>query len=391
MHNPGLTEKLNRNYTLCGIHFKTETMYKVNFILLFLFLSFHKGYSAQNTYKINMPEPSSRLSSGIYYFHSVLDKRIKSKGNGSLIDKNGSQIPVEFEVGIENTLLNYIQQSVPGEQAYIPLILVIDQLHIKDAGSLKKHTLTLDIKLSVVRILEDKEFILLESSGSPSYISQGYTAGLAEKLIQQSIDPFIKGFDEYVRDNSDQQVFCNRTEIEFVYDKSFTDYSNYDTIRWDPNYKLKWEDFQGKADPASTFSAQSNCMFSFRSGIEYKGGVMKLSLYLYPCFTKKASWVVPENKQDGLLAHEQLHFDICELYIRRLRKTIAARELSVLDPGKEIQDEFEKAWKDYQSAQSQYDRETRHGLIRDQQESWVKKVNEELEGLKEFATRPATK
>ncbi len=357
-------------------------------MLLFL-LVFQQEHAAQNSYKINIPEPSSRLSSGIYYFHSVLDKRIKNKDSGSLINKNGEKVPVEFEEGIGKALLGYVQQRVPGENAYIPLILVVDQLHFTDAGNLKKHTLTLNIKISIMRILEDKEFILLESSGNPSYISQGYTAGLAEKLIQQSLDPFLKGFDDYVRDNSGQQVFCNRTEIEFVYDKSFTDYTNYDTIRWDPSYKLKWEDFQGKADPTSSFSAQSNCMFSFRSGIDYKDGVMKLSLFLYPCFTKKASWVVPENKQESLLAHEQLHFDICELYIRKLRKTITGMELSVLDPGKEIQDEFEKAWKDYQSAQSQYDRETRHGLIRDQQESWVEKVKKDLEGLEEFATQAA--
>ena len=35
--------------------------------------------------------------------------------------------------------------------------------------------------------------------------------------------------------------------------------------------------------------------------------------------SKPASWVKPDKLQDGLLAHEQLHFDICELYARRMR------------------------------------------------------------------------
>ena len=131
--------------------------------------------------------------------------------------------------------------------------------------------------------------------------------------MKQALDALINGFGQYANENSEQPTFCRKSESILIYNNEYTNYKDGDTIRWKSDYDLKWDDFQGKPAHASSFSAQSNCMFSFKSMVEYKSGVMKLSLFLYPCFTKKASWVRPGNNQDGLLKHEQLHFDICEL------------------------------------------------------------------------------
>ena len=128
-------------------------------------------------------------------------------------------------------------------------------------------------------------------------------------------------------------------------------------------------------------------MFSYKSKIEYKSGIMELSLFLYPCFTKKASWVIAKNKQDGLLSHEQLHFDICELYIRKLRKTISELQLSLMDPAGQIRIQFDQAWNDYQQAQGLYDEESRHGLIEKEQKRWEELVQKELASLQDFATQ----
>ncbi len=356
-------------------------------LLILSISSFSKQTFAQIEQVIKLQEPSFSITPRHYHLESVIDRRKNPGNNGKIFSASGKLQDVKFAQSTANSVLAYCEKILLKESTLVPIQIAIDNLQFKDIGSAAKHTLTLEIKLSVIRTIEGKEFELYGTNGSPSFISQGVTPGLAEKLIQQSIDALLKGFDEYANSNSEQQTFCDKTETAFIYDNSYTDYENSDTIRWKSDYKLNWGDFQGSPDPGSSFSAQSNCMFSYKSAIEYKAGVMSISLFLYPCFTKKASWVIAKNQQEGLLNHEQLHFDICELYIRKLRKKISETELTILDPGSQIRTAFEQAWTDYQSAQSQYDEDTRHGLIEKDQKRWEKNIVDELRTYEEFATR----
>lgn len=106
-----------------------------------------------------------------------------------------------------------------------------------------------------------------------------------------------------------------------------------------------------------------------------------------PCFTRQASWVKSDSKQDTLLMHEQGHFDLCELYGRRFRKSVQAMTLSLTGFDREINTLFQETWRAYQVEQDRYDRETEHGLITAVQLQWQALVADELEKLKEFASR----
>jgi hypothetical protein len=355
-------------------------------ILLFVSLFFLNAAHSQNEYHLNLGEAKQNVVPTHYYIQSVIDRRKDPSVNGKVLASWGKALDVKFAGKPELEIYNYIYHSITTDSSYVPIQVVIEKLSFSDRGSVSSHTLSLEVKISAVRIIEGKEFVLYVTNGAPSYKSTGVSPGLAEKLLRQVLDSFISGFNEYANSNKEQQAFCKRAIAKFVYDDSYSNYKNADTIRWKQDYKLKWEDFEGNADPSSSFSAQSNCMFSYKASVDYKSGEMTLSLLIYPCFTKKASWVIRENKQDGLLKHEQLHFDICELYIRRLRKQISALELNLLDPGAQIRIAFERAWSDYQVAQSLYDEESRHGLILDAQEKWETQVKKNLDELEEFMT-----
>ncbi|MBP6333905.1 MAG: hypothetical protein KA444_00430 [Bacteroidia bacterium] len=358
----------------------------VLFSLIFAFLLTGIQVMAQSEYFLKFSNSDVIVTPRHYFMQSVIDRRQDPKNNGKVLLASGKSAAVVFENSTQSYFSALMKKAVPSDTSLAPLHLVIDKLSYTDAGTISRHSLTLNVNLAIVRIIEGKEFVLYESKGSPNYTSRGVTDGLAEKLLLQVLTQLFTGFDAFVNENPDQQTLCTRTEAIFAYDSSFTDYETSDTIRWTPDYKLKWDDFQGKADPSSKFSAQSNCMFSYKSFADYDSGVMRLSLYLYPCFTKKASWVVAENKQDGLLRHEQLHFDICELHIRRLRQAIQNTKLNLLNPSEQIKEKFEQAWNDYQKAQAEYDLESQHGLIEKSQKYWEEKVNKELKELQTFAS-----
>jgi predicted secreted Zn-dependent protease len=155
-----------------------------------------------------------------------------------------------------------------------------------------------------------------------------------------------------------------------------------DTIYWNANRKLKWEDFKGKPDN------NTNLLAMTQAGIGYEvacnNGELKLKIYCY--FNVHKSWT-KETDSDELLRHEQVHFDITELYTRMLRKKVS--ELS--DPcGKDIKEldkSYSSIFKACADRQDDYDRESEHSLNDAQQKMWKEKVDLELKALEKFTSK----
>ena len=85
--------------------------------------------------------------------------------------------------------------------------------------------------------------------------------------------------------------------------------------------------------------------------------------------------------------HEQLHFDITELYARKIRKRF--KELQ--DMGETDYEEYVKIYyeleKELDAFQQKYDSEV---YFREQnQKEWIEKIAKELEELKEYECIPA--
>ena len=76
-----------------------------------------------------------------------------------------------------------------------------------------------------------------------------------------------------------------------------------------------------------------------------------------------------------MLTHEQKHFDIsylaAEKFIRDLRKAQLTRE----NAGQKIQQAYEASSKWMNDMQHEYDRQTRNGISRHDQEIWVDKIS----------------
>jgi predicted secreted Zn-dependent protease len=155
-----------------------------------------------------------------------------------------------------------------------------------------------------------------------------------------------------------------------------------DTIYWNANRKLTWEDFKGRPDKTTNLLAMTQAGIGYE--VACKNGELKLKIYCYFNVTK--SWTKETNSED-LLRHEQVHFDITELYTRKLRKRLS--ELS--DPcGKDIK-ELDKAYTNIFKAcadrQDAYDRESEHSLNDEQQKMWEAKIASELKALEKFASK----
>jgi hypothetical protein len=79
-----------------------------------------------------------------------------------------------------------------------------------------------------------------------------------------------------------------------------------------------------------------------------------------------------------LLGHEQLQFDIAEVFARKLRKEFAASKLHTGNVDEEAKGLYHKAMLEYHNFQQMFDIETHHGIEKDTQLKWERRITEEL-------------
>jgi hypothetical protein len=77
-----------------------------------------------------------------------------------------------------------------------------------------------------------------------------------------------------------------------------------------------------------------------------------------------------------LLDHEQLHFDIAEVVVRKIRARLAGFKNACAEPGgtDPIQQMVVEADRELQEEQQRYDRETSHGVNARAQDQWKRRI-----------------
>ena len=163
-----------------------------------------------------------------------------------------------------------------------------------------------------------------------------------------------------------------------------------DFILWQENKKLKIQDF--KADNKDTvkinrqqfLGAISAIRIEYSSFQRNKNSVPDFSIKTY--FDPNESWMLLKN--DYVLQHEQIHFDLTELYARKMRKSVESlRQKNITNISiyrKKIQH-----WNVMkEKASNQFDADNQDYYIKigqkilfqknPKQEAWKKKVDREL-------------
>jgi len=152
-------------------------------------------------------------------------------------------------------------------------------------------------------------------------------------------------------------------------------------ITWRESYKLTWNDFKGEANQNEKAVAITVSGISFEYYIKqniFRAGSFETKVAA--CFFPEKSWFKPELVNDYILSHEQLHYDITELYVRKFRK-----QLNQLKVSKTIKNDLELLQKlmNEQLAvkQNEYDAETNNSINKEAQLLWEQKINIELKTL----------
>ncbi len=160
--------------------------------------------------------------------------------------------------------------------------------------------------------------------------------------------------------------------------------SSYDKdrgVRHDEKSILTWKDFKGKVNKRSSYFASTS------SGYKYNAAFVGDSLRIVlPCmFYPGKSWVKKGKETPSLLKHEQGHFDLTEIYTRKMRQEIASKKYHVKKVNIAITKVIKKYSKQLSLAQGKYDTQTNHSIIEKQQEKWNEKIRLDLKSTEMYA------
>lgn len=154
---------------------------------------------------------------------------------------------------------------------------------------------------------------------------------------------------------------------------------------WEEN-ALTWEDFQAPPDPNSPFTANTSSGISYSWSLKTSNLGKEYQFEVFSFFNPERSWV-KNTGSAHLLAHEQLHFDITELYARKLRKALAEFDFNKSKNVKvELQNIYKKLETERAAMQKKFDVETRHSMEEAAQFEWQQLVTEELKKFEDFSS-----
>jgi predicted secreted Zn-dependent protease len=85
------------------------------------------------------------------------------------------------------------------------------------------------------------------------------------------------------------------------------------------------------------------------------------------------------------LSHEQGHFDIAEIFARKLNKHMSEYIFNKDSFKEDLKNIYLNVTVEKEQMQNDYDRETDHSIIKSKQEEWLKKIDTMLVELKNFS------
>lgn len=151
---------------------------------------------------------------------------------------------------------------------------------------------------------------------------------------------------------------------------------------WSAERKLTWADFQGDIEPNAQEAAMTASSVEFGYGMKAN----KISWIVTAKYFPEISWSKKNKQTDYILKHEQLHFDITELYARLLRQRLKENIKTAKDYSK-IKAISKQTLSEWNKEQNDYDKETNHSMNEKIQAEWNANVQERLDALSAFASK----
>jgi hypothetical protein len=161
----------------------------------------------------------------------------------------------------------------------------------------------------------------------------------------------------------------------------------HDGLPWSSTRALTWVDYKGRVPAADTDGAHTAYSLFSAGRCVRRSFDFRVTAAVLPA----QSWVKPtvvadRTRSRNTLRHEQTHFDLTEVYARRMRQYFGELYEPCLKSEVELDALAQKFVQQESDAQKLYDQETNHGLLAAKQTAWNNEVAKELESLAKYTS-----
>jgi len=172
-----------------------------------------------------------------------------------------------------------------------------------------------------------------------------------------------------------------------------SDVASHRGLAWSAARPLRWSDFQGVprqgGDEAAKTAYGIYYAWKCRAGGR-EGRVFEFRAVA--AFHLQESWVQAAVVQDSAqsartLGHEQTHFDIAELYARRMRRHFRELAEPCARSDADLTAAAERLLDEERATQRRYDDESGHGLRRREQAAWEGEIARQLDALRGYGSQ----
>lgn len=315
-----------------------------------------------------------------FYVADVLDQRADKQPFASLVlraDKPAEL--VDLQGGTASALERYIGQALRRNTKLRPIVLRVTAGKLVETigprGSVNGR-LTLTLAFDVRR--EDENLSLVTFQGSARYQRPLGQTDVIERTIRQSINEGLRYLNNYMNKEVDNvPTLAGKLAVSLTDVKTRTPASS-DTVFYDPNRPLTWDDFRAAPPVNNRYAAQIMPGVSYAGKSDVNKGTVNVRLKLKVFMLKSQSWVKPIGHNDYALNHEQRHFDIARLGMEEFKRALNPDSLSLNDYNSNIQYRYIEMYRELGKRQQQYDDETRHGIDQGAQARWNAQIDAEL-------------
>ena len=150
-----------------------------------------------------------------------------------------------------------------------------------------------------------------------------------------------------------------------------------ENIEWSKDRPLKWQDF-----PFITLKTPGKelALTSVKHSVTGRMNNGSPEFEVKVIFVAQDSWTTDTTNM-RLLAHEQLHFDIGELFRRKIEQKVRRLRNTGEKQRAIYRYAIRKLLSDFRNFSAEYDEDTDHGVNHAEQLEWERKVWEELNRL----------
>ncbi len=353
---------------------------KLKLPIIFLWLIGPASF-AQITF--DLKNSQLRLQKADFILEEVIDLRpLKNDFIGEIYVSDRKTERVKINKGIEKGILAYYSKIIPKNVQAPRLKIEIKNLSISEnkiSNDKIEGKIKFDLTAFTIGANGIKPLCNSRNSGQYTRSLSSATISNIQAQLQVSLDNGLSFIQQYIQKNKVKlEVFAKQSQVII---KPFSSYFNKDTVYYQER-KVTWNDFLGQVRSQSKYGAAIYSSFGINSKMFVENGIIKIEVTPSVFTDKKMSWAKAEIKNEYSLKHEQLHFDICYLMALKFLKTIRVLKAESLDDlSSMIQYEYLEFYKKTHELQEQYDEETNHSILKEQQKNWEIQINKEI---KEF-------